>query len=917
MRFDYLFFFVLSLTVCVEGLKQFIPHLIRSNRKNLVRDSTHQLEQFTCTQREQKTCIKGSFYDEEDGSVPRLHPDVGSYISWVVDDHGGIFNAEIVQSKEGWNLATTDSEIIPKDTTLVRIPKKLCIFSDPSLMTETQLLDSTKQLMQSLHPSHWRARLAIALLSERVKPQSFFHPYLRNLPFEFWGMPVFFSSTEFKLVQDVILMQRTRERCRFLKEFTDDVLMPLQRAAKFTSSNGNGGIDMERDPFSGNLADINAFGWGFACASSRALRYINSAESSEVSIPSRVIIPGIDLVKHSFQPNCRVVDTGTAYELVTDRDIHPASSSGENGKNYGDELSIDYGPMSNEELLADFGFTVDRNPHDRLRFSVDALTLNTARAIMGQSRFSQEALVKTTALESDASTNQFKPGFYSPAAFIPTMDSMKMPTDSSSSSGGNGNDNDNGRRNAMASSDSTAFTLSPPMGRAVDVYHSQWLHSWQLLWVECLSLPPTVPAAATALLTATRALSTAAQALTPSIPSAEFVCTAPKICSSASSKASTGTPTDAVIEKPGMKYPIDPKLLALLRVLYTPDEEHLEAHGYDPFLLQQAGALVTVRTEAHVVRTVIGLLALLLRSLNTTLNKDIQLLKYGIDECSSRSSSSSSSSSSDMFGTKSSDSKSMSLDDTQAIAEDVRRILRGILNINEGPDSSSGSTTAAIQTSNSGSSTNSATNAATNDEDPNVGDNSSTATTSIAASVEDLIRRDLFAAEGGGGGIAAANGGRSTSENGNSDGRTHNEDINSADVSSSSSDETSVDSVMADLIAHEAKSEGSQSDLSNTLTPTRDSDTSSTSQQQQQEQQLFYTCDEGLPISLDEIGQSLPINVRESYRYRIRRKQMIIDLIQELAAQYELLRVAALSESARTSTTHTTTTTTTKHYTHE
>jgi hypothetical protein len=38
----------------------------------------------------------------------------------------------------------------------------------------------------------------VALLSERVRPNSFFTPYLRNLPFEFWGFPLFFTAAEFR-----------------------------------------------------------------------------------------------------------------------------------------------------------------------------------------------------------------------------------------------------------------------------------------------------------------------------------------------------------------------------------------------------------------------------------------------------------------------------------------------------------------------------------------------------------------------------------------------------------------------------------------------------------------------------------------------------------------------------------------------
>lgn len=56
-------------------------------------------------------------------------------------------------------------------------------------------------------------------------------------------------------------MESTRDRCRFLAEFAEQVLGPLHKT--------------DKDPFSGIAADVNAFGWGFASAASRALRHPN------------------------------------------------------------------------------------------------------------------------------------------------------------------------------------------------------------------------------------------------------------------------------------------------------------------------------------------------------------------------------------------------------------------------------------------------------------------------------------------------------------------------------------------------------------------------------------------------------------------------------------------------------------------
>ena len=98
-------------------------------------------------------------------------------------------------------------------------------------------------------------------------------------------------------MQDYALMQRTKDRCKFLSEFADSVLQPLHGS--------------QRDPFHGNSADVNAFGWGFASASSRALREASFRVEGQ-AVGDRngaVMVPGIDLANHSHNPTCEVVET--------------------------------------------------------------------------------------------------------------------------------------------------------------------------------------------------------------------------------------------------------------------------------------------------------------------------------------------------------------------------------------------------------------------------------------------------------------------------------------------------------------------------------------------------------------------------------------------------------------------------------
>jgi hypothetical protein len=278
--------------------------------------------------------------DGEPVGVPRLHVDVSSLLSWV-ERSGGRFHAVVDRhvGPEGWGLSAKGAA--GAGETLVTVPKACCIFANPAYMT-TPLLDTTQQLMTALGPAQWRARLAIALLSERVRAGSQFRAYLRNLPFEFWGVPMFYSSDEFSVMQDLALMQRTRDRCRFLTELVDSVLGPLNNTP--------------RDPFSGHQADINAVGWGFASAASRALRHPDVLLHPD----GHVIVPCIDIAQHSPTPTCRVVHDvdGECFRLVTLTPVQP-----------GEPLTIDYGPLSNDELFADYGFTIDNNPHDRIKIT--------------------------------------------------------------------------------------------------------------------------------------------------------------------------------------------------------------------------------------------------------------------------------------------------------------------------------------------------------------------------------------------------------------------------------------------------------------------------------------------------------------------------------------------------------------------
>ena len=149
--------------------------------------------------------------DSTEGGMPRLDENIPALYHWIQKEGGSIQDGvHVNKTIDGWTLVSKSEVGIEKvGTTLISIPRHLCIYSSPppsarksdSESESRALLHATTELMNSIQPSQWRARLAIALLSERVRRNSFYYPYLANLPFEFWGFPMFFNTTEFEMIQ--------------------------------------------------------------------------------------------------------------------------------------------------------------------------------------------------------------------------------------------------------------------------------------------------------------------------------------------------------------------------------------------------------------------------------------------------------------------------------------------------------------------------------------------------------------------------------------------------------------------------------------------------------------------------------------------------------------------------------------------
>lgn len=281
------------------------------------------------------------------------------------------------------------SRDVERDERLVLLPEKLQLtygFHDRDA-TPAWLAALIEQVPEDL----WSARLGLALLRERaLGPRSLFVPYVNLLPAVHRGLPAFFRPEAVAAMQYPPAVEQVKRRGRFLVSFAAG---PLSAAT--TGGAGEAGEAGARDrpaserdggattspsdaasPFSGLDVSADALGWATACASSRAFRVAGPDHPP-------AMLPLIDVANHSFEPTATVrpafgdgVGRG-AVELAARRDVAA-----------GEPVTLDYGALTNDHFLLDYGFVPTTesgggNPHDVAALRWDLGLLDAAREVAG------------------------------------------------------------------------------------------------------------------------------------------------------------------------------------------------------------------------------------------------------------------------------------------------------------------------------------------------------------------------------------------------------------------------------------------------------------------------------------------------------------------------------------------------------
>lgn len=205
----------------------------------------------------------------------------------------------------------------------------------------------------------WSLRLGLKLLMERAQKDSFWWPYISNLPQRF-NTPIFFSGEEITGLQYIPVVHQVKKRCRVLLELARTVESVLRK------------LPADQQPFGGQEVTASALGWAMAAVSSRAF-HMHKPKNYIKELPGghRVMLPLVDMCNHSFTPNASIVQQEKEKEasLIV---------LAENSLQAGTDIFLSYGSLSNDVLLLDYGFIVPQNPYDHVELKYDNMLLEAA-----------------------------------------------------------------------------------------------------------------------------------------------------------------------------------------------------------------------------------------------------------------------------------------------------------------------------------------------------------------------------------------------------------------------------------------------------------------------------------------------------------------------------------------------------------
>ncbi|CAN6253380.1 unnamed protein product [Urochloa humidicola] len=288
--------------------------------------------------------------------VPRLAPQPPDLVRWVQREGGFVHpSLRVTDHPEhglGVAAAAADGDI-PRGDVLIALPGRLPLrLRRPTGDADEVLVQLAQQAPEEL----WAMKLGLRLLQERAKPDSFWWPYIANLP-ETFTVPIFFPGDDIKNLQYAPLLHQVNKRCRFLLEFERTVQQKLDT------------VPLSDHPFHGQHVNSSSLGWAMSASSSRAFRLHGE-------IP--MLLPLIDMCNHSFNPNARIVQEGDVNSSDMSIKVVAETKIEQNAA-----ITLNYGCHPNDFFLLDYGFVITPNPYDQVELSYDGTLLDAASMAAG------------------------------------------------------------------------------------------------------------------------------------------------------------------------------------------------------------------------------------------------------------------------------------------------------------------------------------------------------------------------------------------------------------------------------------------------------------------------------------------------------------------------------------------------------
>ncbi|KAL3751176.1 hypothetical protein ACJRO7_012057 [Eucalyptus globulus] len=205
--------------------------------------------------------------------------------------------------------------------------------------------------MYFLEPCPWSSNLSLMLITH----------YSNSLPEE-----IKFLFIHLKITYIV------NKRCRFLLDFEKEV------------KNGISDFNMKDHPFGGQDINASSLGWAMSAVSSRAFRLYGKKSLAGAYSDVPMMLPLIDMCNHSFDPNARIVqEQGEEQPEMLVKGFDLVSNLV-----FGDQsfpTLLNYGCLSNDLFLLDYGFVIPSNRYDTIELKYDGALLDAASLAAGVS----------------------------------------------------------------------------------------------------------------------------------------------------------------------------------------------------------------------------------------------------------------------------------------------------------------------------------------------------------------------------------------------------------------------------------------------------------------------------------------------------------------------------------------------------